>query len=133
MLEILNQMSTFLPLREQSIVSYLNAHDLYMRNENYMESPAYEKFLLDSIEKSSEPFVNNRMLLSKLYHGEKSEKLFKEALSNIITVNSLKEIKKMTIEDFINPKTYINEFITGTSISEINYQSILEENEIGYK
>lgn len=127
MLRILNSIQNYLPIYEQAIISFLNAHHLLFQDENYKDNPKYENYLLDSIGKCDAPFVNNRLYLARLYNGKKAKKLYEEALSNIVKVNSLIDIKTLKLENYVNPESYIREFITGTYISYINYESICYE------
>ncbi|CVI70135.1 hypothetical protein NDGK_01766 [Clostridiales bacterium CHKCI001] len=52
---------------------------------------------------------------------EKSKELFCQALNNVKKV-----YKKEDFHDFTDFDTYVAEFITGTAISSINYNSIKE-------
>jgi len=128
LLEILNQMYSYLPEKEKAIVCYLNACQLRFKDEGYLSNPLYQKNLLESL-KCKEAFVNNRVFLAELYEKEQSKKMFNEALTNIVKVYSYHDIERMTVEHFVEPQTFINEHILGTHISIVNHEILL--NRIG--
>lgn len=125
LLEILNCMYQFLPLKEKAIVSFLNANHLRQRDKNYRTNPEYEKQLLASLADGI-PFVYNRVSLAELYTGSAAKQMYEDALRNVIKVSSLEECQQMSTEQFLEPKAYINEHILGTHISSVNYKVIIE-------
>ena len=125
LLEILNCMYQFLPLKEKAIVSFLNANHLRQRDKNYRTNPEYEKQLLASLADGI-PFVYNRVYLAELYTGSAAKQTYEDALRNVIKVSSLEECQQMSTEQFLEPKVYINEHILGTHISSVNYKVIIE-------
>ena len=125
-LYILNSRMQKLSLQERSIVCYLNAYDLIFKDIQYKSNSKYERYLCESI-KYWDGFVFNFTHLAELYTGKHSKELYEKALSNVICVKSIEEIKSMTSKDFINIQNYINEHILGTHISYINYELLIEK------
>ena len=126
LLEILNKMYEHLPLKEQSIICFLNAHHLRFRDDNYIKSHAYQKYLLDSL-KNGVSFVKNRVYLAELYTKNDAKKMYQKAITNIIKVHSAEEIAQMPVEQFVEPQNFINEHILGTHITYLNYETLIEK------
>ena len=122
-LEILNLMYPYLPEKEKSIVNYLNAQQLYIRDANYLTNEAYRDELIKSIG-FNVPFVNNHCKLAEILPLNEARRYYEYAMKNIVKVNSEEEIMDMTIENFINPDSFINEFILGTDISWLHFDEI---------
>lgn len=54
--------------------------------------------------------------MAALVCGEESKAHYHKAISNIVKVYTEIDIAQMTIDDFIEPESFINEFILGTHI-----------------
>lgn len=123
LLGILNFMEPCLPDREKAIVHYLNAYKLHIRDENYPSDPERQTELRTSLTFNI-PFVNNRCLIAEYSTKEDAKKYYREALDNVQKVFSEEDIMKLPLEHFLEPQSFINEFILGTHISYINYEGI---------
>ena len=129
-LEILSLMYNYLSPKEKSMISFLKARHMHNYDKNYIVNPKYKQYLIESI-KHDGTVVNNKKYLADLYRKcfarNKANKLYKEAISNIIEIHSEETIKQMTIEHFLDPQAFIDEHILGTHISYINYQLLCDK------
>ena len=125
-LDDLNQMRDRLTDRELAIMYYLNAYHMEGRREDgyYADRPEYRENLLRSVA-CKEPLVNNRMDLARISTEEERKRLYAEALSNVVKVDSLEEIMAMPHEAFAEPDQFINEFITGTHPNDTHYKHLV--------
>jgi len=125
LLGILNLMYKYLPDEERAIVHYLNATQTYVKNglvENEESIIELKKTLEFDI-----PFVYNRCRIAEYSTGENARKYYNEALDNVQKVLSEEEILKLPFEHFLEPQTFIDEYILGTHISYINYEVMKEK------
>jgi hypothetical protein len=129
LLDILNKMYIYLPKKEKSIISLLNAHHLSFIDKKYMANPEYERYLLQSIE-NDDTSVKNKVRIAKLYSKDKAKKLYQEAIRNVIEIHSMDYIENLTLEQMVQPQAFINEFIVGTHIPYVHYDSLVEEMEL---
>jgi hypothetical protein len=126
LLAILNEMYPHLSAKEQAIVCYLNANHLRHRDRQNKKKKERERYLLQSLEYEGH-FVYNRVMLAELYTGEKAKKMYREAVEHIVTVDSLEDIHKITIEQFVDPQFFIDEHILGIRISDSNYETLMQK------
>lgn len=106
---------TILSPELQSMVWYIGAWDLFCKN----------KFPVDYLKKSvdlCDSHVKNLLLLANYSSGPLKKQLKEQARSNVKEILSIEDLKKIKTEDFIEPKQYINEFITGISMDELMYK-----------
>ena len=123
LLDILNMMRPCFPDKEKAIVHYLNAYKLYVRDENYLSNPYYKMELRESI-RYNIPFVNNRFQLAECSAKEDAQRLFGEALKNVQEIFSEEAIMKLPLEHFLEPQSFINEFILGICMTEDRHNDI---------
>lgn len=122
LLDVLNIMYPHLQPTEKAIVSYLNAHDIYMHDTDYLHNKKYQDYLEESIN-FDVPFVYNRYHYSQLFTGSRKRKYLEEAKANVRRVTT----EKLSDEYFLNPQNYINEHILGIVLSEPNYELNFED------
>ena len=123
MLEMLNLMKSYLPNRERAIVHYLNAYKIYTLDKEYLTNLDYLAELRASLAYDV-TFVNNRLHIAKLSTIEDAKKYYAEAISNVQKVFSENQIIEYTVEHFLDPQTFINEFILGLNMSIERYNEI---------
>ena len=123
-LQDLNRLKDRMTEEELAITYYLNASHVRATTSDYAEHPEYRENLLRSIE-CKVPFVNNRMDLAEISTGEERERLYAEALNNVVKVNSMEEIMAMPWEAFAEPDKFISEFITGTHPNDTDYKHLV--------
>lgn len=124
-LHILNEMYPQLSPQKKGIVSFLNAHEIYFRDQShYRTNPQYERLLRQSIDENPH-CVRSRAYLAELCSESSratARALYEDAIAHILEVLSAEKLKKMRIEDFLQPKAFIQEHILGTHISYVNYE-----------
>lgn len=129
LLHILNEMYPQLSPQKKGIVSFLNAHEIYFRDQShYRTDPQYERLLRQSIDENPD-CVRSRAYLAELY-SERSRAtaraFYEDAAAHILEVLSAAKLEKMRIEDFLQPEAFIQEHILGTRISYVNYEFYLD-------
>lgn len=129
LLHILNEMYPQLSLQKKGIVDFLNAHEIYFRDQShYRVNPQYERLLRQSIDENPH-CVRSRAYLAELYSESSratARTFYEDAIAHILEVLSAAKLKKMCIEDFLQPEAFIQEHILGTHISYVNYEFYLE-------
>jgi hypothetical protein len=108
---------------QKAIIYYLNAYDIFMRNEIIEKRDTYIALLNKSLSLNKK-FVYNYYRLAQVSEKEKAKELAEKALSNIETVFSDEECADLEINDFISYEAFLGEHILGTSLSKQNFQEI---------
>ena len=131
LLEILNILYPYFPDREKAIVSYLNAYDINMNqvsygySYDYRSDPQYKQYLIQSTQFDI-PFVYNRMLLAEISSEEDAKRLYRKAKGSVKVIYD-DEPGETSLEEDIQPDGFIEEFITGTTISKEKYAELCEK------
>ena len=131
LLEILNILYPYFPDREKAIVSFLNAYDIYQNqlsygfDYDYRSDPRYKQFLIQSTQ-FDVPFVLNRMLLAEISSEEDAKLLYRKAKESVKVIFD-DEPGETSLEEEIQPDGFIEEFITGTTISKEKYAELCEK------
>ena len=123
LLGVLNSIQPRLTDKEKAIIHYLNAYKLFIWDKNYKTKQEYKAELYASL-KFNTLFVNNRCRLAEISTIEEAKKYYAEALNNVQEVLSEDQITELPIEHFLEPQSFINEFILGTSITKDTYAEI---------
>lgn len=113
--------------QSQSIIYYLLAYDIYMKNEKNFPCQ-YIEFLEKSISLSNR-FVYNYVRLAEISPKKKARELMDIAISNVETVLTESELENMDINDFLTYDAYIEEFILGVNISYVIYEELKQMQE----
>ena len=108
--------------REDAIISYLNALNIFRSNPYYYIEDYFKINLKKSIDCKIK-FVNNRLLYAMTYH---SKQLLEDARKNIVKVYTENELNDMSYEFLYNIENYINEYVLGTHINYICYEAIIQ-------
>ena len=109
----------------KSIIYYLFAYDIYMKNEkNY--PMAYARYLKKSIFYFN-GFVYNYIRLAEISNRKESKKLIDCAIKNVITVWSEEQLQNVPFEEFLRYETFINEFILGIDMSYQAYRELVNK------
>lgn len=131
LLKELNLLRSSMSEEELAITYYLNACHLRFTNEDYKNHPEYRENLLLSIG-CNVPFVDNRVLLAEISPLEEKQKLYVEALRNVIHVPTLSETMSTPDEIFAEPDKFIGEFITGTHPNSSHYMELLRDSYMAF-
>jgi hypothetical protein len=126
LLEILNLMYDYFPDRDKAIINYLNALQIYTRDEHIKRNEEYRSQLNKSMGYKI-PFVYNRCQMAEVVHEYEIKKCYEDALKNVEIVFSEQDIMQMPLEHFLDPQSFIKEYILGTQISYVNYEIIKEK------
>lgn len=123
----LNNLLSSVNDKSKAVIYYLNAYRLAYTDDR-KTSETYRNNLKKSIEYSKDfQFVNNRLDLAHVSSGEEAEKYKQEALKNVVSVFTEKELSNINDAEWLNIKlnsqSYINEFILGTHITSIVYEA----------
>jgi hypothetical protein len=127
LLGILNLMYNSFPVKERSIVNYLNACEISMKdNKYYRNNSKYIEELKKSICFNT-PFVYNHYKLAEVSTRIKARKYYTDALNNVIKINSEIDINNTPFTYFLEPCNFINENILGTHLTYVNFNEITEK------
>lgn len=107
---------------EKSVYIYLLAEE----SKSTISIKEYIILLKQSVSLSENcRFVNNRRALSLVTRGKESKMWQKEAVKNVVHISKPEdEIDEL---EFLKSESYVAEFITGTDISYINYEILMQE------
>lgn len=109
--------------KERAIVHYLNAYKLLIRDENYLSKKEYQVELNASLIPNV-PFVNNRYWIAEFLKDREAKKYYREALDNVQKIFSEEDLP---VEYYLEPQSFINEFIVGTHITRERYNEIYKK------
>ena len=117
-LSILTKKYESLTKNEKALTSFLKAYHIRMSDRNnYQKNAEYKRELLVSLEYDGK-FVNNRLFLAELDKKLDDKSVCEDILSNISEIVTVDDINKLTMEDFLNPQYFIDEFILGIKKTE---------------
>lgn len=103
----------------QAIIYYLYADHAYRANQ---DTEKYQYYLLRSIQLSKDmPFVNNRYGLAEVLEGEQAAFYYNEARQNVA---KLIQTDDYNLDDELDCRTYIEEFILGIRMNDIVYDGL---------
>lgn len=125
LLGILNLMYEYLPDEERAIIHYLNASQAYVRND--LKENEECMIELRKTLNFSMPFVYNRCRIAECSTKEEAKKYYREALDNVQEIFLEENIMKLPLEHFLEPQSFINEFILGTHMIKARYDEIKEK------
>ncbi len=125
-LDLLNNLYCHMKDEQKAIICYLNGYHIGRQIQfKKVQGPDYLQQQRSWLERSiafNVPFVNNRVALARISDHELAQQLFRDAIENaLITKEPEKENQLPSGDDpndWLNPKCYIEELITGTALSQ---------------
>lgn len=126
-LEILDEHLLDADNQNKAIIYYLHAYDIYIKSDKKYPCE-YSDYLRKSIYYSKR-FVYNYVRLSEVTNKREALELINQAVSNVETVWSEEQLKKIPVDVFLNYDNFIDEFILGVDISIFEYKDLLSKRE----
>lgn len=127
-LELLDEHLSEADDQNKAIIWYLHAYDMYIRCDGKYPRE-YSDYLQKSISHSKR-FVYNYVRLSEVSEMSKARALLDRAISNIETVWTEEQLKKVPKTVFLKYENFIDEFILGVDISIFEYKDLVAKRKL---
>ena len=114
--------------QNKAIICYLHAYDMYIKCDG-----KYPREYSDYLKKSiyySKRFVYNYVRLSEVTDRGEARALLDRAISNVETVWSEEQLRKVSDASFLEYDNFVNEFILGIDISIFEYNDLIAKREL---
>jgi hypothetical protein len=122
-LEIINGFLPNADSQDQAMILYLNAYDIFVRDEDSEEKARYMQLLENSIQ-CSENVVYAFYRLAKVSYRATAKQLMAKALSHVERVFNETDCQKIELQDSVSYESFINEHILGIWLSDENYSEL---------
>ena len=134
-LDLLNILYRYMQDEQKAIICYLNGYHLERQIElKKDQGPNCLQEQRSWLERSiafNVPFVNNRVALARISNPELAQQLFRDAIENALITKEPEKEKQLPSgddpNDWLNPKCYIEELITGTARSQESIDYLKKE------
>ncbi len=127
LLEILNSKINETDDLNKAIIYYLNAHNIICNNKKWKNDKECLLNLKKSVDLSKGfNFANNRFYLAQCVDTQTAKIFTKEYISNVTERHTETSLKNLPEEYWFSSLSFVEEFILGTSISEIVYKNKIE-------